>query len=182
MLQTLAVLALASVAACAPGGGHRDHYKGWVRHDNHTFGLNDAAQARGKLYFGTAVDNYEFHENSSYYKQLNNTHDFGQIVASNLLKWETTEATRGVFNFTGGDEIANLAIANKQKTRCHTLVWHSQLPAWVSAGKFDNATLIAIMKNHITTQVGHFKGRCYAWDVVNEGEKPIISFIVEATS
>jgi endo-1,4-beta-xylanase len=130
-------------------------------------GLNDAIVASGKLYFGSATDNPEL-TNTSYVKELNNTADFGQITPGNSMKWDAIEPERGTFTYTEGDVIADLAQENGQKLRCHNLVWYNQLPSWVSSGGFDNATLIEIMKNHITNEVTHYKGQCYAWDVVNE--------------
>lgn len=52
--------------------------------------------------------------------------------------------------------------------RCHTLVWHQSLPTWVTSGQWNQTALLNIMTNHIRNVVTHFKGRCYAWDVVNE--------------
>ncbi|KAL4892763.1 glycoside hydrolase superfamily [Aspergillus ambiguus] len=130
-------------------------------------GLHQAAVAKGLLYFGTATDNPELTD-VPYVTQLNNTNDFGQVTPGNSMKWDATEPSQNSFSFAKGDAIANLASQNGQKLRCHTLVWHSQLPSWVSSGSWTNATLIAAMKNHITNVVTHYKGRCYAWDVVNE--------------
>jgi endo-1,4-beta-xylanase len=48
-------------------------------------------------------------------------------------------------------------------------VWHSQLAPWVEAKKdWTPDTLRATITAHITNVAGHWKGRCYAWDVVNE--------------
>lgn len=84
------------------------------------------------------------------------------------MKWDSIEPQPGKFSFTGGDAIASLAKANSQLLRCHTLVWHQQLPTWVTNGTWTKETLTAALKNHITTEVTHYKGQCYAWDVVNE--------------
>ena len=79
-----------------------------------------------------------------------------------------TEPERGVFNYTGGDVILDIAEANGQVVRCHNLVWYNQLPDWLTSQTWDNATLISIMTNHITNLVTHWGTHCYAWDVVNE--------------
>ncbi|KAF2003528.1 carbohydrate-binding module family 1 protein [Amniculicola lignicola CBS 123094] len=130
-------------------------------------GLNTRAVAAGKQYFGSATDNGELTD-TAYAAGLANTADFGQITPGNSMKWDATEKSRDTFTFTNGDVIADLAAKNGQKLRCHTLVWYSQLPTWVSSGGFDNATLITIMKNHITKTVTHWKGKCFHWDVANE--------------
>lgn len=38
----------------------------------------------------------------------------------------------------------------------------------VTSGSWTNATLVAALQAHIAAEVGHYKGKCYAWDVVNE--------------
>ncbi|KAI0405627.1 family 10 glycosyl hydrolase [Xylaria palmicola] len=129
--------------------------------------LNKLAKAAGKLYFGTATDNGELTD-TNYVNILKDADEFGQITPSNGQKWESTEATQNQFTFANGDEIAHLAKSNGQLLRCHTLVWHSQLPSWVSSGTWTRGALTAVVKSHIAHVAGHYKGKCYAWDVINE--------------
>ncbi|KAI1114601.1 family 10 glycosyl hydrolase [Nemania sp. NC0429] len=129
--------------------------------------LNKLAKAAGKLYFGSATDNGELSD-TAYVNILKNTDEFGQITPGNGQKWQYTEPSRGQFSYTSGDQIANLAATNGQLLRCHTLVWYSQLPSWVSSGSWTASTLTSVVNTHISNVVGHYKGKCYAWDVVNE--------------
>ena len=91
--------------------------------------LNSLARAAGLLYFGTAVDNPGL-TNAAYMRMASNVSEFGQITPANGQKWESTEATQGQFGFASGDAVTNIARQNGQFLRCHTLVWHSQLPSW----------------------------------------------------
>lgn len=95
---------------------------------------------------------------------------YSRLPHLTVHQWLFTEPTQGTFNFTEGDIVASLAESTGQLLRCHTLVWHSQLAPWVEA---TNATwtpeaLRAVIVNHVTNVMTHYKGQCYAWDVVNE--------------
>lgn len=127
-------------------------------------GLNALFVAKGKEYYGTCADpgTLSSSETADIIKK-----DFGQITPENSMKWDAIEATKGQFTFDTADETAAFAKENGKKLRCHTLVWHSQLPEWVE-GITDKTELTEAIENHIAETAGHFKDDCFAWDVVNE--------------
>jgi endo-1,4-beta-xylanase len=83
-------------------------------------------------YFGTALREGAINSDQQYNRILSDTREFGQLVPENGQKWDATEPNRGQFNFQQGDITANKARQNGQGLRCHTLIWYSQLPGWVS--------------------------------------------------
>ncbi|NEK84613.1 endo-1,4-beta-xylanase [Blastococcus saxobsidens] len=94
--------------------------------------------------------------------------EFSSVSPENQMKWDFIHPEPGVYDFGPADAIVDFAEANGQVVRGHTLLWHSQLPAWVTEGDHTDAELEAILKSHIQTVVGHFKGRIQQWDVANE--------------
>jgi endo-1,4-beta-xylanase len=84
------------------------------------------------------------------------------------MKWEVIEPEQGRFDFTQADTLVAFARAHKQKVRGHTLVWHNQLPTWLTSRDWTAAELRPVLRQHILTEAGHFRGRIWAWDVVNE--------------
>jgi endo-1,4-beta-xylanase len=83
------------------------------------------------------------------------------------MKWDSLEPKNGVFQWAWPDYVASWAGNHSKIIRGHTLVWHSQLPDWVKSIS-NKAELTTVMKRHINTAMGRYKGRIYAWDVLNE--------------
>ena len=140
--------------------------------------LSELAAARGR--FVGSILNSEWFNNSlgSDAMIYESTHkaNFNIVVAENEMKFDATEPSRGSFSFTKGDKLMAYAAANGMQVRGHALAWHSQVPSWVStlaqqvesAGGSARDTLLSVLKTHIDSVVGHYKGKIREWDVVNE--------------
>ncbi|WP_442929559.1 endo-1,4-beta-xylanase [Micromonospora sp. WMMC250] len=124
--------------------------------------LGASAAEKGR-YFGAAVATGKL-SNSTYTTILNR--EFNSVVAENEMKWDATEPQQGRFSYSGGDRLVSHAQANGMSVRGHALLWHQQEPGWAQG--MSGSALRSAMINHVTQVATHFRGKIYAWDVVNE--------------
>ncbi|MDN3264187.1 endo-1,4-beta-xylanase [Streptomyces sp. CSDS2] len=118
------------------------------------------------LRIGTAVDMSALADDAAYRRLAGS--EFSTVTAENVMKWEAIEPRQGEYDYAAADRLVDFAHRNGQKVRGHVLVWHSQLPSWLTSGDFTADQLREILHRHITDTVRHFKGRIWQWDVVNE--------------
>jgi endo-1,4-beta-xylanase len=130
--------------------------------------LRELAEARG-LGIGSAADR-SFHlagdEGVAFRAVL--AGEFDVLTPENDMKHDRLQPSRGVFDFVRADSLVAFAEANDMRVRGHTLVWHRQLASWLTAGVWTADEVRALLEEHVTTVVRHYRGRIAAWDVVNE--------------
>src|SRR4051794_20440550 len=124
--------------------------------------LGASAAEKGR-YFGTAVAAGKL-GNSTYTGILDR--EFNMITPENEMKWDATEPSQGRFSYSGGDTLVSHAQSHGQRVRGHALLWHAQQPGWAQG--MSGSSLRSAAINHVTQVATHFKGKIYAWDVVNE--------------
>ena len=128
--------------------------------------LRSLAQNRG-IVIGAAVAVNALRNEPVYREVL--AREFSSLTAENAMKFMFVHPERDRYDFTDADTLVTFAEDNNMKVRGHTLVWHIQLPQWLTEGKFTRQQLLQILQNHIYIVVGHYRGKVFAWDVVNEG-------------
>ncbi|MQA84552.1 MAG: 1,4-beta-xylanase [Streptosporangiales bacterium] len=121
---------------------------------------------RHDLGVGTAVDMSALADDPTYRQRV--ASEFSSLTAENVMKWETLEPQRGVYDWTEADRLVAFARENRQRIRGHVLVWHNQLPAWLTEGDFSSGEMRGILRKHIHDTVRHFRGKVAEWDVLNE--------------
>jgi len=97
---------------------------------------------------------------------------FNSLTAENAMKMGPIHPEEHRYNWEGADAIVDFATANGLKVRGHNLCWHTQAPKWMFVDSLGNQVtkevLLGRLKAHIYAVVGRYKGKIYAWDVVNE--------------
>jgi endo-1,4-beta-xylanase len=138
--------------------------------DNGRPGTLGALAKANHLLIGTAVDMSALANDTTYKDRI--ALEFSSVTAENVMKWETVEPQPGHPDYTQADALVDFARENHQQVRGHTLLWHNQLPKWLTDGVADGSIppdqLRQILRRHIFEVVGHFRGKVYQWDVANE--------------
>lgn len=127
--------------------------------------LRDLASKEG-ISIGAVVNSNYLGKDRMYQKIL--SREVNMVTPENEMKFDFIHPGKDRFDFSKADEIVNFALKNHQKVRGHTLVWFHRIPEWLKKGRYSRAEMMDLLKNHIQTVVGHYKGKVYSWDVVNE--------------
>jgi endo-1,4-beta-xylanase len=140
----------------------------WIVWLTLTFGSAQTLRAtaeRSGILMGTAVRPQQLSE-PAYATTL--AREFNMLEPEDVMKWETIHPAPETFDFSQGDRLIAFAVSHQMKVRGHTLVWHQQNPAWLTDGPRTPEQLARILEEHIKAVVTHYRGKVFAWDVVNE--------------
>jgi endo-1,4-beta-xylanase len=124
-----------------------------------------ALAARIGLRFGTALIPQDI-ETPSYAAIAGS--QFSVVTPGNGMKWQIVEPTQGTYDWSQADQLVAFAQANGQLIRGHTLLWHNQLPDWLTTG-VGNGTITApqlkqLLYEHIMIEVTRYRGKIWQWD------------------
>ncbi|MBE7169224.1 MAG: endo-1,4-beta-xylanase [Williamsia sp.] len=102
---------------------------------------------------------------------------FNSLTPENAMKMGPIHPQEERYFWRDADSIMAWADRNGVRVRGHNLCWHNQVPNWLftyNGNTVSKEMLLHRLKDHISTVVGRYKGKIYAWDVVNEAisDKP----------
>lgn len=124
--------------------------------------LAELAQQRSLLW-GAAISTemLAIPELAALYRQQTNL-----LVPEWEMKWEILQPSPDRFDFQRPDRLLSFARSYQAQMRGHTLLWHQQLPQWLT-GQSQTETATALQR-YIETVVSHYRGQLQSWDVINE--------------
>lgn len=127
-------------------------------------GLKDAY--RSDFLIGTALNTGQIEERNAQSNALILS-QFNAVTPENCMKAEHIHPAWDRYDFTIPDKLVAYSQKNKLKLNGHTLIWHSQLPAF--ARRIQNVdSFKTFFENHINTVASRYSGKIFSWDVVNE--------------
>ena len=125
-------------------------------------GLKDLTNIK----IGSAIDKFYLENNASYREKV--IKHFDRISMENAWLWYKVHPEKDVYNWEEFDYLVSFAEQYNKDIIGHSLVYHDYLPQWVNDFNGTKNDWEEILKNHIQTLIGRYKGRIKAWIVVNE--------------
>jgi endo-1,4-beta-xylanase len=126
--------------------------------------LREEANRSGML-VGTAI-NVKYLSESAYISTV--AREYNMVEPENEMKWTAIRPNADTFDFSAGDQIVDFAQAHGMKIRGHNLLWHLYNPDWLAKGHYTSPQLAHLMEEHIEKVTTHYRGKVFAWDIVNE--------------
>ncbi|MGJ3245682.1 MAG: endo-1,4-beta-xylanase [Elainellaceae cyanobacterium] len=133
--------------------------------NTHSSSLRELAEQRG-IFIGAAVLIDPFRNDEEYRTLL--AREFNALTPENAMKFARLHPERDRYNFTDAADLVTFAEEHQMHVHGHPLVWHRNLPDWLTDNDWSRDELMEILRRHIYTVVGRFRGQVDAWDVVNE--------------
>jgi endo-1,4-beta-xylanase len=97
---------------------------------------------------------------------------FNSLTPENAMKMGPIHPEENRYYWKDADSIVSFAQHHGLRVRGHNLCWHEQTPKWLFKDAQGNLVakelLLQRLHDHINTVVSRYKGKIYAWDVVNE--------------
>ncbi|WP_179830226.1 endo-1,4-beta-xylanase [Spirosoma fluviale] len=94
--------------------------------------------------------------------------EYNSVSSENCFKMNQIQPKAGGFYWKDTDALVNFAKESNMRVHGHTLIYYKSLPEWVTSFQGDSLAWENLMKTHIQTVVGRYKGVVTSWDVVNE--------------
>ena len=94
--------------------------------------------------------------------------EFNMLEPEDAMKWAVLRPEEKTFDFKDGDRLVAFAAAHGMSVRGHNLVWGTHNPKWLTEAHDPPQQLRRLLHEHIRRVVGHYRGKVFAWDVVNE--------------
>lgn len=133
-----------------------------------TTGLR-AYAARRDFLIGSAIDRgFRYPGSDGVTFRGVTAHEFNVLTPENDMKFDHLHPSAAAYRFASADSLVAFAESNGMKVRGHNLMWHQQLPSWLTSGTWTKAQAESILVDHVTTVVSHYRGHVLEWDVVNE--------------
>lgn len=127
--------------------------------------LRELADARDFLIGFAAAPDFDTRPDGALYAAIAGE-EFNIVSTENSMKWDTLNPLPGVYRWASADNLVAWAHSRDLIVHGHTLVWYTQLPAWVK--RTEPAMREGHMREHIDRVLTRYADDVPLWDVVNE--------------